>query len=176
MYRAAFRNFGSYQAMVLNHTVDVGTNHAGIRWYELRDSGSGWGIYQQGTYAPDSNHRWMGSIAMNKFGDIALGYSVSSTSVYPSIRITGRLAGDPLGQMTFSEHEVVTGSGYQTNSSSRWGDYSAMVVDPTDRCTFWYTQEYYAAIGSAPWQTRIGAVQLRSCESDTKVYFPILFR
>lgn len=176
MYRAAFRNFGSYQAMVLNHTVDVGTNHAGIRWYELRDSGSGWSIYQQGTFAPDSDHRWMGSIAMNRYGDIALGYSVSSTTTYPSIRITGRLAGDPLGQITFAEHEVITGSGYQTHSSSRWGDYSAMVVDPTDRCTFWYTQEFYATIGSAPWKTQISAVQLRSCEVQPRLYFPILFR
>jgi PKD repeat protein len=164
MYRLQYRDFGDYQTMVVNHTVDTdGSDHAGIRWYELRESGSGWGIAQQGTYAPDSDHRWMGSAAINGAGDIALGYSVSSGSTNPSIRFAGRLAGDPLGEMTQGEGVIVAGKGYQTHSSGRWGDYSMLSVDPTDDCTFWYTQEYYASVGSAPWRTRIGSFQLSDC-------------
>lgn len=167
MYRLQYRYFGSYQTLVTNHTVDVGSDHAGIRWYELRAAGSGWGIRQQGTYAPDSENRWMGSIAMDGDGNIALGYSVSSAAVSPSIRYTGRLASDPLGQMTQGEGTLVAGSGYQWHSSGRWGDYSAMSVDPVDDCTFWYTQEYYTQAGStfnpAPWQTRVGSFKMGSC-------------
>ena len=164
MYRLQYRNFGTHQTLVVNHSVDVnGLNRAGIRWYELRKSGGGWSIIQQGTYSPDSTHRWMGSIAMNKLGDIALGYSKSSTSVYPSIYATGRLSGDAAGVMTQAEIPIQNGSGSQTHTSGRWGDYSHMTVDPADDCTFWYTQEYYATTGSAPWRTRIGSFQLRNC-------------
>lgn len=166
MFRAQYRNFGTHQSMVLNHTVDAdGSDHAGIRWYELRNSGTGWLIQQQGTYAPDANHRWMGSIAMDRQGNIGLGYSVSSTSVSPSIRYAGRLSGDPLGQLAQGETELIAGSGYQTHSSGRWGDYSMMGVDPVDDCTFWYTQEYYDSIGVAPWKTRIGTFKFPSCTS-----------
>ncbi len=166
MYRLQYRNFGSYQTLVVNHTVDVdNTDHAGVRWYELRNSGSGWSVYQQGTFAPDSNHRWMGSAAMNGLGEIGLGYSISSTSVYPSIRFTGRVASDPLGQMTLGEGTLVSGSGFQGHSSGRWGDYSSLSVDPTDDCTFWYTQEYYTdtTSGNANWRTRFGSFRLTSC-------------
>jgi PKD repeat protein len=164
MYRLQYRNFGSHQTMVVNHTVDVnGSDRAGVRWYELRNSGGDWSIHQQGTYSPDANHRWMASIAMNGTGDIALGFSVSSTSVYPSIRATGRFGEDALGVMTQGELEIRTGSGYQTHSSGRWGDYSMLAVDPTDDCTFWYTQEYYQVAGTAPWQTRIASFKLRDC-------------
>ena len=104
MYRLQYRNFGGYQTLVSNHTVDVGSDHAGIHWFELRKTGAGaWSMHQQGVYAPDEHHRWMGSLAMDHNGDIALGYSVSSSSVYPSIRYTGRLAGDPLGEMAQGE-------------------------------------------------------------------------
>jgi hypothetical protein len=144
--------------------VDVdGTDHAGVRWYELRDSGAGWGIQQQGTFAPDSDQRWMGSAAMNGNGSLALGYSVSSHATYPSIRYTGRLAGDPPGLMTQGEGEIVAGAGYQQHTSGRWGDYSMLAVDPTDDCTFWYTQEYYASASNAGWQTRVGSFQLPDC-------------
>jgi hypothetical protein len=161
MYRLQYRNFGSYEAMVTNHTVDVdGADRAGVRWYELRKRGGNWGIYQQGTYSPDSNNRWMGSIAMDKAGNISLGYSVSSSAVYPSICYTGRLSGDPLGQMTLDEGTLVAGTGSQLHSASRWGDYSMMAVDPADDCTFWYTQEYYETTSELDWQTRIGAFQL----------------
>jgi hypothetical protein len=164
MHRLQYRNFGTHQTLVLNHTVDVsGSDRAGIRWYELRNSGSGWSIYQQGSFSPAADHRWMGSIAMNGNGDIGLGYSISSTGIYPSIRATGRLDGDTLGQMTQGEITIQDGSGYQTHSSGRWGDYSSLNVDPVDDCTFWYTQEYYAAASSAAWKTRIGSFKLRDC-------------
>ncbi len=159
MFRLQYRNFGTHQSMVTNHTVEVdGTAHAGIRWYELRNTGSGWSIYQQGTYSPDASHRWMGSIAMNGAGDIALGYSLgNSTTIYPSISYTGRLAGDPLGQMTFAEQTIMNGAGYQSGSAARWGDYSMMSVDPTDDGTFWYTTEYIQTSGTTPWRTRIAS-------------------
>lgn len=166
MYRLQYRNFGTYQTLVVNHTVDVnGADLAGIRWYELTDEGVGWSIFQQGSFAPDSHHRWMGSIAMNGTGQIALGYSLSSQSIYPSIRFTGRLPGDALGVMTVAEGEIVAGGGYQTHSSGRWGDYSMMAVDPVDDCTFWYTAEYYAVPSTASWQTHIGAFKLADCEA-----------
>ncbi len=161
MYRLQYRNFGSYQTMVVNHTVDTnGANHAGIRWYELRNSGSGWSIYQQGTYSPDSSNKWMGSIAMDGAGNIALGYSVSSSTVYPSIRYTGRIAGDPLGTMTQGEKTLMAGGGSQTDNSGRWGDYSSMVVDPSDDRTFWYTNEYYSSTSKYGWQTWIGSFKI----------------
>ncbi len=164
MYRLQYRNFGDYQTLVSNHTVDVdGNDHAGIHWFELRNSGSGWQMYQEGVFAPDADHRWMGSVAMDHVGNTALGYSVSSASTYPSIRYTGRLSGDPLGTMPQGEGEIVAGSGYQESSYGRWGDYSMMGVDPVDDCTFWYTQEYYATIGAAPWQTRIGSFKFPNC-------------
>ena len=160
------RRFGSHQTLVVNHTVDAdGGDRAGIRWYELRDSGGGWSIYQQGTYAPDSDHRWMGSIAMDVAGNMALGYSVSSGTTYPSIRYAGRLAGDAPGTLPQAEKTLIAGGGSQTHNAARWGDYSMMAVDPTDDCTFWYTQEYYATTSSAGWQTRIGSFKFPSCTS-----------
>jgi PKD repeat protein len=160
MFRSQYRNFGTYQAMVTNHSVNVGSSRAGVRWYELRNTGSGWTIYQQGTYAPaDGLHRWMGSIAMNANGDIGLGYSVSGSSVYPSIRYTGRLATDPLGTMTLAEQSIFAGAASQTGVN-RWGDYSAMTIDPVDDYTFWYTTEY--TTGGWNWRTRIASFQFGS--------------
>ncbi len=156
MYRLQYRNFDAYQTMVTNHSVNV-AGHAGVRWYELRNSGSGWQIYQQGTYSPDDTYRWMGSVAMNTYGDIALGYSASSSTLFPSIRFTGRRASDPLGEMTFAEQDIVAGGGSQTSSYERWGDYSMMSVDPVADSVFWYTQEYYTATSSQNWKTRIGS-------------------
>ncbi|MFH1161418.1 MAG: T9SS type A sorting domain-containing protein [bacterium] len=164
MYRQQYRNFTTHQTIVNNHTVDVdGTGHAGIRWYELRNTGSGWSIYQQGTYAPDAYHRWVGSLAMNTGGDIGLGYSVSDGStIYPGIRYTGRRASDPLGTMTTVEQTVISGSGSQTGPASRWGDYSGMSVDPVDDNTFWYTTEYIQTTGSSNWKTRIASFVLNN--------------
>ena len=168
MYRLEYHNFGDHESLVVNHTVDVdGNDHAGIRWYEIRSPGSAPTIHQQGTYAPDMNHRWMGSTAMDRFGNIAMAYSVASDSTSPSIRYTGRLADDPPGEMTQGEADIVVGSGSQTHSSGRWGDYSLLAVDPLDQCTFWYTQEYYAATSEAGWQTRVGSFAFPSCEEPT---------
>jgi len=158
MYRVQYRNFGSYQVMLTNHTVNAdGNGHAGVRWYELRNYGSGWSIYQQGTYAPaDGNSRWMGSIAMNGDGDIALGYSVSGDNTYPSIRVVGQTAGAPdgLGVFDVSETTIKAGANSQTGVN-RWGDYSMMAVDPVDDHSFWYTTEYSG--GGWNWKTQIAA-------------------
>jgi uncharacterized repeat protein (TIGR01451 family) len=161
-----YRNFGTYATLVINHTVDVdGQNHAGIRWYELRNDGSGWTVHQEGTFAPDADHRWMTSAAMDAAGNIALGYSVSSAATFPSIRYAGRLATAALGTLPQNETPLVNGAGSETSISSRWGDYSMMAVDPTDDCTFWYTQEYYPATSTSGWHTRFGSFKLASCGS-----------
>jgi hypothetical protein len=168
-FRLAFRNFKTYETMVTNQSVEALPAVAGVRWYEIRRVGGTYSLYQQGTYAPnDGVHRWMGSIAMDKNGDMGLGYSVvNGTNVYPGIRYTGRLAGDPLGQMTLGEGTIIDGSGVQTTTNSRWGDYTDMTVDPVDDCTFWYVNEYYLTSGTTadgrPWHTRIASFKLPGC-------------
>ncbi len=166
MFRAPYRNFGDHESIALCHTV--ANPVSGMRWYEIRDPGGTPVLYQEGTYSPDSEERWMGAISMDRDGNMALGYSVSSSTVSPSIRLTGRLADDPSGTMTFDETEVVTGSGHQNPSGgdNRWGDYSTMSIDPSDDCTFWYTQEYVAGTGSYIWRTRIAAFKFDQCTSD----------
>jgi hypothetical protein len=171
IWRLAYRNNGSYETMVTNQSVEATAGHAGTRWYEIRRTGGAYSVFQQGTYAPaDGVHRWMGSIAMDKKGNAALGYSVvSATDVYPGIRYTGRLAGDPPGQMTLGEGVVVNGTASQTHPNSRWGDYTSMNIDPVDDCTFWYVNEYYTVQGAAlaplgnGWQTRIASFRLPGC-------------
>src|SRR5213595_191610 len=167
-WRLAYRNFGTYESLVTNQSVEAGPGVAGVRWYEIRRVGGSYSLYQQGTYAPDDGvHRWMGSVAQDKNGNMALGYSVvNGVDVYPGIRYTGRLAGDPLGQMTLGEGVIINGSGVQTNTNSRWGDYTDMTVDPTDDCTFWYVNEYYQTTQPPPdrnWQTRIASFKLPGC-------------
>jgi hypothetical protein len=170
MYRLQYRNFGRYEAWVVNHTVDVdGTDRAGVRWYEIRKSGGAYSIHQQGTYSPDSTHRWMASAAMDAAGNIAIAYNAAGPSIYPSGRYTGRLVGDPLGQMTQGEADIISGAGSQSSTSSRWGDYSMLAVDPTDGCTFWATLEYQAATGSALWRTRIAAFKFPNCGAPPPV-------
>jgi hypothetical protein len=166
MNRLQYRRFADgHESLVANHTVGAGSgnNQTAVRWYEIRNLSTTPTIYQQSTYAPSADSRWMGSIAMDQSGDIALGYSVSSFNVSPSIRYTGRLAGDPLGTLPQGEATLIPGSGSQTSSFNRWGDYSMMAVDPTDDCTFWYTQEYYAATSTAGWQTRVGSFKFPGC-------------
>ena len=168
-FRLAYRNFGTYETYVTNQSVEALPGQAGVRWYEIRRVNGAYSVYQQGTYAPgDGVHRWMGSAAMDKFGNIALGYSVvNGTTVFPGIRYTGRLAGDPLGQITQGEGVIINGSGVQTTTNSRWGDYTDLTVDPVDDCTFWYVNEYYTAAGQASspagWQTRIASFKLPGC-------------
>ena len=163
MYRLAYRNFLDHEAMVVNHSVSTGRNQAGVRWYELRVAGGTPSLFQQGTFAPDSNSRWMGSIAMDKVGNIALGYSISSSNIKPGIRYTGRTPTDPLGTMQV-ETTILNGTGAQLRSLSRWGDYSAITVDPVDNCTFWYTNEYLKSDGTFNWSTRIASFKFPTCQ------------
>ena len=158
MNRLQYRNFGDREAMVVCQTVNAGSGRAGMRWWELQKTSGNWSIYQEGTYAPvDGLNRWMGSIAMDEFGSVALGYSTSSSTIYPDIRYTGRFASDPLGVMTIAETVIHAGGGSQTGGLSRWGDYTQMSVDPTESGTFWYTNEYIPTNGSFNWKTRIAA-------------------
>jgi len=168
-WRLAYRNFGGYEAMVTNQSVEATPGVAGVRWYEIRRTNGVYSLKQQGTFAPgDGVHRWMGSIAQDWQGNMALGYSVvNGVDVFPGIRYTGRLAGDTLGAMTLGEGTIINGTGVQRTTNSRWGDYTSMNVDPTDDCTFWYVNEYYTLAGqissTAGWQTRIGSFKLPGC-------------
>jgi len=168
MWRLQYRNFGDHETLVGNLVTDLDdTDHGGIRWFELRKSGAApWQLHQEGTYGPDEASRWMGSIAMDKDGNIALGYSVSSTAVFPSLRFAGRLATDPAGTLPQGENVILNGSFSQT-STTRWGDYSSMNVDPADDCTFWYTGEYVATPGGN-WGTRIAAFRFPGCEGGVE--------
>jgi len=169
MYRLAYRNFGTHDTLVVNHSVTVGSakkSTVGIRWYELRSSTPGSGafsVFQQGTYSPSSTFRWMGSIAMDKVGDIAVGYSASSSSVFPSIRYTGRVPSDAAGTLE-AENVLQAGGGSQLPNLNRWGDYSSMSVDPSDDCTLFYTTEYLKASGTFNWSTRIGSFKFPGCK------------
>jgi hypothetical protein len=168
-WRLAYRSFKDYEALVTNQSVEAAPGVAGIRWYEIRRADGVYTLHQQGPYAPgDGVHRWIGSVAMDQDGNMALGYSVvNGVDVYPGIRYTGRMSGDPLGQMTLGEGTIIAGTGVQTTTNSRWGDYTSMNVDPADDCTFWYTNEYYTAAGQASsaagWQTRIASFMLPGC-------------
>jgi hypothetical protein len=157
-----YRNFGSYQTIVCCHSVDVdATDHAGVRWYELRKTGAGsWTVRQQGTYAPDAHSRWMGSIMMSASGKLGLGYSISSGTVYPGIRYTGQSsAAYAAGNSTLDmpEEIIYTGTNSQTGAE-RWGDYSQMSVDPSDNETFWYTNAYIGSGGSR--KTKIASFKI----------------
>jgi hypothetical protein len=162
MYRLAYRNFGSYESLVVDHTVTAGSS-VGMRWYEIRSPGGTPTVFQSGTYAPDSSYRWMGSIAQDQSGDMAMGFSISSSSTHPGISYTGRLASDPLGSMAQGEASVLVGGGSQTTGLDRWGDYTSMAVDPTDDCTFWYTDQYIPSNGTFNWKTQIASFKFSSC-------------
>ncbi|HEY2713566.1 MAG TPA: hypothetical protein VGI60_13710 [Chthoniobacterales bacterium] len=169
MFRLAYRNMGDHESLVGNFTVNA-SGVAGIRWFELRGITNGpVSTFQESTYSPDSTWRWMGSIAMDNQGNMALGYSASSSSIFPQVRVTGRLASDPINTMTLGETHLVDGAGAQTDTSNRWGDYSAMSVDPVDDQTFWYTQEYYDSTSSFNWRTRIGNFKLASSSQTLKL-------
>ncbi len=172
MFRLAYRNFGDHEALVVTDSVTAGSS-TGIRWYELRLSGGNPTVYQQGTYAPDANYRWMSSAAFDKAGNLAMGYSVSSSTVKPSLRASGRLAADPLNTMTQAEATLVAGGGSQTGTLTRWGDYASISIDPTDDCTFWFTSEYLGADGSFNWKTRNTSFQMPGCSGSVANDFSI---
>jgi hypothetical protein len=167
MYRLAYRNRGGTESLLVNHSVMVSGNKRsqvdGVRWYEIRTPNGTPTVFQQGTFSPDSTSRWMGSVAMDKVGDIAMGYSASSGSVFPSIRFTGRVPTDTLGTLE-GETVLQAGSGSQLSNLSRWGDYSSISVDPVDDCTFWYTNEYLRNNGTFNWSTQIIAIKFPSCQ------------
>jgi uncharacterized protein YjdB len=167
MYRLAYRLFpDGHEALVGNYTVSA-SGIAAPRWFELTNVTSGTPAFvQQSTYAPDSTWRWMGSAAMDASGNMALGYSASSAAIYPSIRYAGRLAGDPPNTLPQAEASLIAGTGSQTDTIyNRWGDYSAMTVDPVDDCTFWYTNEYYTTTARVAWHTRIGSFKFPTCSA-----------
>jgi hypothetical protein len=164
MHRFAYRKNGGQQSLVGNFTVGGGSGNPGaaIRWFELRKSGGNWTLFQEGTQdLGDGLDRFMGSIAMDKNGDIALGYSASSSSEFPSIRYATRAPGDPLGTLG-TEKTLKQGKGSQTGSN-RWGDYTGMAVDPVTDCQFWYTNEYYNLSSGSNWRTRVGAFTVPGC-------------
>lgn len=169
MNRLAYRNFGAYESLAVAQTVNVGTDisapnfRAATRYYEFRRAlpSGAWVVQRQGTTPNDGTHRWMGSAAQDHAGNLAIGYSASSGSIFPSIRFAGHAAGDPA---LATEQTMFAGTGSQTSTSNRWGDYSAMSVDPVDGCTFWYTTEYYAAPSSSSnWRTRVGNFRYPTC-------------
>ena len=163
MHRLAYRNFGSHEAVVGNFSVLSG-GVSGIRWFELDNVTAGpVTLAQESTYQPDTDWRWMGSAAMDTVGNMAIGFSASSPTIFPQIRYAGRLAGDPPNTLAQGETHLFDGTGSQTDTSSRWGDYSALTVDPVDDCTFWYTQQYYAVTSSFNWRTRIGNFKFANC-------------
>jgi hypothetical protein len=164
MYRFAIRHFADHDRAVVNHSVANGAS-VGVRWYELYDPAGTVTLNQQGTYAPDATYRWMASLAEDKNADIGLGYSSSSSTLHPGIRFTGRVPSDPLGTME-SEAPILTGAGSQTGSISRWGDYTAMQVDPADDCTFWYVDQYQAVTGSFDWSTGITSFIFPGCSGS----------
>jgi len=165
MYRLAYRHFGDHEAMVVSHSVSTGHNKpSAVRWYELRSPGNGnFSVFQSGTFSPNTLSRWMPSVAMDKVGDIAVGYSLSSSTTTPAIGYATRTAADPAGTLA---NEVIfkQGGGSQLTGLNRWGDYSAMTIDPVDDCTFWFTSEYLKANGTFNWSTQITSFKVVGCQ------------
>ncbi len=164
-WRLVYRNMGDHETLLFNHTIDTdGQGHAGIRWYELRRPPDGsWAVYQQGTHQDQDLNYFMGSISMDRDGNIALGYTASSSTVFPGIHIAHRMANDAPGSMPGAEYVAVSGSGSQAFDNPRWGNYSTMDVDPDNDCTFWYTHEYYEVTSLAGWRTRVLSFSLPGC-------------
>ncbi|HJS98146.1 MAG TPA: hypothetical protein VJ756_03580 [Terriglobales bacterium] len=167
MYRFAYRRTpfaaNGHASYLVNHAVVAG-NSIGERWYEFRapnPNSTALAVFQQGTYAPDATARFMGSLAMDKQGNIAMGYTTSSSTIFPTISYTGRVPGDPLGTME-SEGTIFAGTGSQTDTVNRWGDYTSMAID-NDGCTFWYTNQYYVQTGSFSWSTRVASLKFPGC-------------
>lgn len=172
--RVQFRDFGTFQTLVVTFAVDAGDfpDHAAFRYEVVRRNLDGtFTIPEQATFAPDANHRWIASGALDGAGNLAVGYSVSSGSVFPSIRYAGRLATDPPNGLSQGETTLFPGGGSQ-EGSTRWGDYSALMVDPSDDCTFWYTNEYYSDLDtlSVFWSTRVGKFVFPECFAEAEVF------
>lgn len=167
MYRLAYRNFSDHEALVASHSIKAsGTGKAAsaVRWYEIRSPKTSPVVFQSGTVGGGTSSIafWMGSVAMDKSGDIALGYSESGKTMDPSIAYVGRVPTDALGKMEAASL-IIKGTGVQQNSQNRWGDYSSMAIDPSDDCTFWYAQEYYKTTGSFNFATRLASFKFTTC-------------
>ncbi len=166
MFRLVYRNFGDHSTLLASHSIVAGSS-GGVRWYEMRNPETGVSLFQSGTFAPDAQWRWMPSIAMDKNQNIAVGFSRSGTAAgqFPSIMYAGRTPGDPAGTL---EAEVLlkAGAGSQTSSAKRWGDYSAMTIDPTDDCTFWFTSQYQKVNGGFDWSTAVGNFVFPGCSGS----------
>jgi hypothetical protein len=162
MYRLSYRNFGTHESILATHSVNPQSTgaYSSSRWYEIRTPETPT-LYQWGEFDPDNTSRWMGSIAQDDVGDIAIGYSASSLSEYPSILYTGRLVTDPLGTLE-TEVNVISGGGNQVFNTN-WGGYTSMSIDPVNDCTFWFTNAYYPDQASKIWHTRIASFQFPNC-------------
>jgi hypothetical protein len=164
MPRLIYRLLGDRESLVAVHSVDTKAGGGGVRWYEFRlGAGRMPGLFQQGTYAPDRFYRWMASPAMDRFGNIGIGYSFGGTPHFAGQRFAGRLAGDPPGRLTLAETILVEGEASQVNTM-RWEDYTQTAVDPSDDCTIWYVGDYLEA-GTTSYSTRIGAFRMGRCET-----------
>lgn len=167
MNRAQYINFGTYQSIVCAQVTDVNNaDLGGVRWYEFRNTGSGWTLYQEGTYSPDNINRWMPGISQDLNGNIAVAYSMTNSTTFPALGLTGRSSFDALGQMTLSEYTIVSGSSSQTGE--RWGDYFCMSLDPVDYKTFWFTGEYMKTGGN--WGTRVFAFRFSQDTLDANLF------
>ncbi|HWI12622.1 MAG TPA: hypothetical protein VNT02_00130 [Burkholderiales bacterium] len=169
MFRLAYRVVGGVERMVVNHAVMVNSTNrpssgnAAVRWYEIRGMSTAPTIYQQSSFSPDTKFRWMGSVALDKVGNMAVGYSVSSASSYPGLAFATRADADTPGTLT-GETSIVAGSGSQLQNLSRWGDYTHMSIDPVDDCTFWYVGQYLKSNGTWNWSTRIASFKVATCQ------------
>ena len=162
MQRLVYRKIGGRESIVALHSVNTAAGGGGLRWYEFRLKRKREPhLYQQGTYAPDRFFRWMGSIGMDRRGNIGVGYSFGGSPNYPGQRFAARLAGDPRGQLTFGETLLAEGEASQAYGN-RWEDYATTAMDPSDDCTFWYVGDYFKK-GATNYSTRIGAFRLPGC-------------
>lgn len=162
MARVVYRRIGNRESIVATHSINTTTGGGGVRWYELqvgRDQRLQ--LAQQGTFAPDSSARWMASPAMDRFGNIGIGYSTGSATTFPGQRFTGRAMHDRRGSLGLGETVLVQGAAAQT-TTLRWQDYTQTAVDPRDDCTIWYVGDYLKA-GATAYSTRIGAFRLPRC-------------
>ena len=162
MQRLVYRNVGEHESIVAAHSVAT-RGGGGVRWYEFRlDKKRDPALYQQGTYAPEGFYRWMPSIAMDKKGDIGIGYSFGGLPAFVGQRFAARRIGDPKGRLTFEETVLAKGEASQTNTL-RWEDYATTTMDPSDDCTFWYVGDYLKE-GDSAYRTRIGSFRLPNCK------------
>ena len=158
MSHLSFRRYpDGRESLVVTHSASTG-----LRWYEIRTPATATSVFQQGTYAPNTSTRWMGSISQDKNGNFGIGYSVSSTNIRPSLRYAVRGPADVAGTLG-AENDIIAGTGSQNGGLTRWGDYAAMTVDPVDDCTFWFTSEYMKTTGSFNWNTRIASFKVAGC-------------